>query len=108
MAYGITNESQIIDLNAIISGCNQYKEAISALDKSGSIIREAGETCNEKALSVDGKTLESTIIQIGTELERLKLTLQGYADQVISDATQVYNAQVAELKAYQESLNNNN
>ncbi len=108
MAYGITSESQLIDLKTIEAGCKQYKEAVTDIVRSGIMVREAGETCNQKALSVDEKSLEPAITQIGEDLISLKTALQNYADQVIAEATQVYNAQLEELKAYQESLKKNN
>ena len=104
MAYGITSPSQIIDLNTIKAGCAKFKEATEDFNKSGSTVVEAGETCNAKALSVDETSLEFSITQLGDEMKDLKGTFSGYADQVVAEATQVYNAQVAEYEAYLREL----
>ena len=104
MGYGITSPSQIIDLATIQSGCAQFKEALKDYQTSGATVIEAGETCNEKALSVDESTLQFSITQLGTEMQALVKTFSSYADQVVADATQVYNAQWAEYNEYVRML----
>ena len=104
MAYGITSPSQIIDLNTIKAGCQKFKEATEDFEKSGSTVVQAGETCNAKALSVDETSLQFSITQLGDEMKALKGTFSGYADQVVAEATRVYNAQVAEYEEYLREL----
>jgi len=104
MAYGITSPSQIIDLATITAGCNKLKEAVADFKTSGSTVIQAGQTCNSKALSVDEASLEFSITQLGEEMQDLEGTFSGYADQVIAEATQVYNAQVAEYEEYLKQL----
>lgn len=104
MAYGITSPSQIIDLNAITAGCAKLKDAVMDFKTSGATVIQAGETCNAKALSIDETSLEFSITQLGTEMQDLEGTFSGYADQLVAEATQVYNAQVAEYEEYLRQL----
>ena len=100
MAYGITSKSQLIDLNTIVAGANQFRTAIEDFERSGNAVIEAGETCTKKALSVDDSTLEFSITDLGNEMKDLKSTFSSYADELVAQATRVYNAQVTELNEY--------
>ena len=104
MAYGITSTSQIIDINAITNGCNQVKQIVADFDACGSLVQVAGETCTEKALAIDENTFQYSITSIGEEISKLKAGYIAIADQVIAEAQQVYNAQMAEYNAYQQQL----
>ena len=104
MAYGITSESQIIDIGTIRSGCNQYISALDFYTDGGNQVIEAGSTCNAKALSVDGASFESEITQVGEKMKQLKDTYSSAAEAVYAQAVQVYNEQVAELNEYRRKL----
>ena len=104
MGYGITSESQLIDINAIGSGCNAYISALAFFNDGANQIINAGHTCNEKALSVDGTSFESEITSIGDQINQLKDEYASYAEAVYAQAVQVYNAQVAELNEYRRWL----
>ncbi len=110
--YGITSKSQIIDLDTIKAGCQEFKDCLDDFEICGKGVIEAGETCNSKALSVDEKTFEYPITDLGESIKALKDEYIGYADQVIADATSVYNAQIAEYNDYvtkmQQQENQNN
>lgn len=112
MGYGITSTSQIIDISAIENGCNQIKQYVADFDACGSLVVIAGENCTEKALAIDENTFQYSITGIGEEISKLKDGYIAIADQVIAEARQVYNAQMAEYQAYQQQLqqqqNNNN
>ncbi len=103
MGYNITSESQLIDINAIQSGCEKFKTALDAFEKCGKKVTQASETCNKKALSVDGSSMEYSIADVATAITNLKSEYSGYADSVYSEALSVYNSQVAELNAYIEA-----
>lgn len=102
--YNITSESQIIDLNTITSACEEFKKCLDDFVDCGKCVIEAGETCNKKALSVDDSTFEYPITSLGESIKELKDTYIGYADEVIEQATAIYNAQVAEYNSYIQSL----
>ena len=107
--YGITSKSQIIDLDTIKAGCQEFKDCLDDFEICGKGVIE---TCNSKALSVDEKTFEYPITDLGESIKALKDEYIGYADQVIADATSVYNAQIAEYNDYvtkmQQQENQNN
>jgi hypothetical protein len=100
MAYGITSSSQLIDLDSIKAGCENYKDALDDFTKCGELVIYAGTTCSSKALSVDDSTLEYPINELGEEIKKLKTTYSSYADDVVAQATKIYNAQVSELNEY--------
>ncbi len=104
MAYGITSESQLIDVSTIQSGCDQYKQHLDDFEINGNRVIEAGEVCNAKALSIDSGTLQWSINDLGEEIKDLKTSLSAAADGVVSDAIRVYNEQVAELNEYRRRL----
>ena len=100
MAYGITSQAQIIDLNTIIAGANQLKTALEDFGRSGNAVIAAGETCTKKALSIDDSTLEISITDLGNEIKNLKGQLGVAVDEFVNQARQVYNQQVAEYNEY--------
>ncbi len=111
----ITSESQLIDIQTIKSGCTALKLAAADFSMSGNAVIEAGETCSEKALSIDKNTLEYAISDIGEEMVRCRSEIERFADTVLAEAVKVYNNQVTELNSYYRELeqqamqqNNNN
>ena len=100
MAFNITCESQLIDIQTIKSGCSELKSATEDFATSGKTVIKAGETCSEKALSVDKDTFEYKISDIGQEMVRCKEIIDSYADYTLSEAVKIYNQQVAELNEY--------
>ncbi len=113
MGYGITNQSQLIDLNAIRQGVANFKNALLDLDRSGATVIGAGSTCTSRALSLDGSSLEFSITDLGTEMKETKKMMCNYADEIYYAAQVVYNQQVRELNEYltmvaqQQSQSNN-
>ncbi|MBQ6323428.1 MAG: hypothetical protein IJI22_01175 [Bacilli bacterium] len=104
MAYGITSQSQIIDLNTIKSGCETIINELECFEKCGERVINAGNICNKKALSVDEGSLEGSIIEVGEQIKTTKNELVISAEQLIADATNVYNAQVTEYNEYVRQL----
>lgn len=104
MAYGITNESQLIDIQTIKIGCSALKMAADDFAVSGKTVVKAGETCSEKALSIDKQTLEFQISDLGQEMIRCKELIVSYADYTLAEAVKVYNQQVTELNEYYRRL----
>lgn len=104
MAYGITSQSQIIDINTIKSGCETIIKELECLEKCGEKVINAGIICNKKALSVDSESLEGSIIEVGEQIKNTKNELVISAEQLIADAMVVYNAQVSEYNEYIRQL----
>ena len=104
MGYGITSESQLIDVDAIGAGCNAYISALGFFNDGASQMINAGHKCNAEALSVDGTSFETEIVGIGEQINQLKDTYASYAEAVYAAAVQVYNEQVNELNNYRRWL----
>ena len=98
--YGITSEAQLIDYQTIRQGCQQYVDALSYFSEAGQQIIDAGNTCSKDAMSVDGASMQSIIVEIGELIMQIETEYSSYANQVYSDAVTVYNQQVAELNEY--------
>ena len=108
MGYGITSMSQVIDIDSIRKGCNQVKQYLTDFEACGALVVIAGDNCTEKALAIDENTFQYSITSIGEEITKLKAGYAAIADQVIDEATQVYNAQVTEYNEYQRRLQEQN
>jgi hypothetical protein len=50
MAYGITSESQLIDIYTIMDGINKYRVAIEDFVASGKKVITASEICSADAM----------------------------------------------------------
>jgi len=98
--YGITDESQLIDIEAIKNGCEAFKLAMDSFSVCGDEIHAAGEMCSKKALSVDDASLEFPINELGKNVKNLKTEYSEIADSLYSQALQVYEAQKIELAEY--------
>lgn len=104
MAYGITSKSQIIDINAISSGCNELRKAAEEFSSCGKLVSDAGGDCTADVLSVDDQSMEPVLESLGKSIKDVESTIVGYANSIESAANQVYNAQVAELAEYNRRL----
>ncbi len=100
MAYGITDESQIIDTATITRGINKFREAIEAFELSGKKVIQASEICTADALSIDNNTLQWPIEDLGIEIKDLKVYLNSLADEVLYEAQVVSSQQYNELTEY--------
>ena len=104
MGYGITSESQLIDVATIGSGCSAYISALDFYTDGGNQVVTAGQTCNAKALSVDGASFEQEITQYGQKIEQCRDIYAAAAQAVYDQAVSIYNEQVAELNEYRRKL----
>lgn len=102
MAYGITHESQLIDIYTIIDGVNKYRAAIKHFDLCGKKVVNASEMCTPEALSVDNNSLQPSIEELGLEIQKLKDQLNALADELLYEAQLVRQQQYNELVAYQQ------
>ena len=100
MAYGITDDSQLIDIQTIMDGINKYRAAIDIFEKCGQTVINASETCNEEAMSVDNNSLQIEIETLGIEIKDLKKQLNIIADEMLTEAQMVRQKQYNELVEY--------
>ena len=68
------------------------------------MVRDASSECNAEALSVEGATMQPTIDDLAEQIDSIKGSVEALAENILSVATEVYNAQSQELQAYQEKL----
>ena len=101
MAYGITSESQLIDIYTIMDGFNKYRTAIEDFVTCGKKVITASEICSADAMSVDNDTLQNPIESLVKEIQALKDQLNAFADEVLFEAQLVRQSQYNELLEYQ-------
>lgn len=99
--YGITNKNQIIDFETIKKGCNDYRAALDSFVDCGVAVMKAAEMCDKKALSVDYKTLQDYMAEIGEKIIKLRETYGMYSVEVARQAVTICSQQVDELTQYQ-------
>jgi hypothetical protein len=102
MAYGITHESQLIDIYTIMDGINKYRAAIEHFDLCGKKVVNASEICTPEALSVDENSLQYPIEALGLEIQKLKDELNAIADELLYEAQLIRQEQYNELMDYQK------
>ena len=100
MAYGITNESQLIDVSTIKRGCENFIEALSYFVDGGNQVISAGYTCSKKAISVDNSSFQDDLIDMGQQIVAVRDKYVSVVENIYQQAVTVYNNQVAELNEY--------
>ena len=104
MAYGITSESQLIDISAIRAAVEKIKSTAQDFTDCGNTVSEASSECNSEALEIEGMTMQPTMDDLAEQIKSIKNSVEEMADSILSVANQVYNAQNEELQAYKEKL----
>lgn len=104
MAYGITSESQLMDIDAIRNGCVTYLETLDGFTEAGKAVYDSGNTCDKKALSVDDSSMQPVLNELGVLIAEQANKYAEAANTVYSQAVAIYNEQVAELNAYYQRL----
>lgn len=101
MYYGITSESQIIDIGAIQTAVGNIKSAAADFGTCAKGVNEAASICDASALAIEEKTLQPTIEELAENIQSMQPAIEGLADNILTVANQVYNNQCAELREYQ-------
>ncbi len=102
--YGITSESQLIDIGTIESAVTKIKKAAEDFQDCANTVKKAAATCDAKALEVDGMTMQPIMEEKAELILGMEATVKSQADSLLAMANQVYNNQSAELQAYKEKL----
>lgn len=100
MGYGITSESQLIDISTICAGCDTIDEGAEYFDTCSKVLLQASETCDKTALSIDGKSMQQPIEELSTKVAQYGVQIKNVTALIRKQAQDVYNAQVAELQEY--------
>lgn len=98
--YGITSQSQMIDIGAINNGCTKIEAAAENFAKCAKLILEGSEICNENALSVDKTTMQPQLEADAQYIESMKAALTSFTTEVRNLAVQIYAEQESELATY--------
>lgn len=104
MAYGITSESQLIDIAAIRTAVEKIKSTAIDFTDCATVVSDASAECDAEALEVEGTTMQPTIDDLADQIKSIKGSVEELADSILSVANEVYNAQNAELQEYKERL----
>ena len=108
MAYGITSESQLIDVDKIGEGCQKILEGARYIELDAQAFSDIGASCTADVMSVDGRTLEGNFAQAASQTTQTASEVRAAAEAMYAEAVSVYNAQYAELQAYIQSQQKNN
>lgn len=108
MAYGITNKSQIIDIDQIERGCNKLQDAATNLKKYGNSVANISQICNVNALSANGKSMVPVIQEYGEAIMERGEELSSYASSLMDAARSVYRTQQNEYISYLEDQKKEN
>ena len=100
MAYGITSESQLINLGEINAGCDIINSAAEAYQICGDKVIEASTLCNAQAMSFDKMSLESSISEVGLNIKSIQNYIEGFTAEIRSRASAIYTEQLNELENY--------
>lgn len=101
MYYGITSESQIIDIASIQTAVESIKNAATDFSTCATGVSTAAGICDASALAIEGKTLQPTIEELAEGIQGLQSQVEELADSILAVANQVYNSQCIELREYQ-------
>lgn len=104
MAYGITSESQLINLGEINAGCDMINSAAEVYQKCGDKVIEAAMICNAQAMSIDKMSLESTISEVGTNIKTVQGYIEDFTSEIRRRASSIYTAQLNELEEYRKAM----
>ena len=98
----ITSESQIIDVVTIDSGCKIIEEAARDYTTCANKIKEAASICTDQALSVEKKSMQPSIQDLGDSVATIQGNIEYFTSQIRAVATTIYSQQMTELNNYRE------
>jgi hypothetical protein len=76
MAYGITSESQLIDITAINNGCAQIEAAALYFEECAKKVFNASDMLDEKALAVDKTTMQPQLDADAEYIQSIKIAIE--------------------------------
>lgn len=104
--YGITDESQLIDIETIKNGCEAFINAMDSFSVCSKEIMLAADICNKKVFALDDYNLEYPISELSNNIANIKKDYVEYANNLYNQALEVYNEQIQELAQYKASQQN--
>ena len=96
----ITSESQIIDITTISNGCSIIEEAARDYATCSKKVKEAASICTDKALSVEKKSMQPSLEELGESISSIQGNIEYFTSQIRNVAMQIQSKQYAELAEY--------
>ena len=96
----ITSESQVIDITTISNGCSIIEEAAVDYTNCAKKVNEAANICTDKALSVEKKSMQPSIQDLGTSIGTIQSNIEYFTSQIRSVAMKIQSKQLQELAEY--------
>ena len=96
----ITSESQIIDITTISNGCSIIEEAARDYATCSKKVKEAASICTDKALSVEKKSMQPSLEELGESIGTIQGNIEYFTSQIRNVAMQIQSKQYAELAEY--------
>ena len=96
----ITSESQIIDITTISNGCSIIEEAARDYATCSKKVKEAASICTDKALSVEKKSMQPSLEELGESIASIQGNIEYFTSQIRNVAMQIQSKQYAELAEY--------
>ena len=100
MSYGITSKSQIIDYDTIRKACDNLKAISKDFNVCGEKIRKSGDDCGINVLSVDNRTMQPGIWDLGDSIQKIQTKYENLAESITNSAYKIKLQQEAELEEY--------
>lgn len=100
----ITSESQIIDITTISNGCSIIEEAARDYSNCSKKVNEAAAICTDKALSVEKKSMQPSLEELGASIGTIQGNIEYFTSQIRNVAMQIQSKQLAELAEYRAEL----
>ncbi len=106
MYFGITDSSQMIDVDTINALCNQLENvAIDFLQAANKVV-EAKYYISGDSMRVDNLTMEENYEKLNNYCQNLESQINGYAEQIRATANEIYGIQSFELQEYAKAQQN--
>lgn len=96
----ITSESQMIDISTIDAGCKIIEEAARDYTTCAGKVKEAASICTSEALSVEKKSMQPALDDLGTSIETIESNILYFTSQIRNVAMQIHTQQYNELTEY--------
>lgn len=96
----ITSESQLIDITTISNGCAIIEEAARDYTTCASKVNEAASICTDKALSVEKKSMQPSLQDLGASIGTIQGNIEFFTSQIRNVAMKIRTQQMIELEEY--------
>lgn len=100
----ITKESQVIDKNTIIQGCNKLEAAFQDFTQCAKLVSEAAATCSPQALSVENSSMQPVLQDLADTFFTYEKNIKNVTEAIKRTVERKYNSEMEAVRQYQEKL----